>query len=97
MKFNDLLKEHEFGAMIHTFQMTLPKEESSMLDLNSRSFIKVLTSDVKDDTKIVLNLNNYPYKNSNNIQTLKDFEATFEQVIAELNIKEYIIDRLMLP
>lgn len=94
MQIKELLKNYEFKAMIHTFQITLPKEESLMLDLHRRSFMKELSSSAKDDTKIIFNLDNYPYKNSNNIQTLKNFKAAFKQVIAELNIKEYIIDRV---
>lgn len=93
MKLNDVLKNHNFEAIIHTIQIEIPQEEASTLNLHRCSFMSEPTI-TKGNMKIILNLNKYPCKDSGNIQTLTDFKATFEKVIAELNIKDYIICRV---
>ncbi len=93
MKLYDVLKDYEFEATIHTIQLEIPYEEASTLNLHKCSFMREPIT-VEGNVRIILNLNDYPCKNFSNIQTLKNFKATFEKVITELGIKEYIICRV---
>lgn len=93
MKLDNVLEDYKFEVIIHTIQIEIPYEEASTLNLHKCSFMHepIIT---KGNMRIILNLNDYPCKNFRNMQTLHDFEETFEKVIAELNIKEYIVCRV---